>query len=197
MKLETAYNALKAYDIDDSLEFNIVCKLLKLKNINSYEDLGLKYNKKSRPATKAGLIGAIETLQILDQVEWRIYRQRVMKSYVNLVVGGKHMNITLAEAYTALKPLDRDGFIELSIIESKNNEGFSINDLNNCNSSIKKFEQNKLENCSISEYVEYRNEVMKAFVDKVGEIYKDEAKVVIMSLLQQQELRYERERSLF
>lgn len=84
--LESEFNRLKAYDPSDSIELYISSKLLGLKNIKSYDDIGLKYNRFSdRKPINSDLIGSIESLYTDSIEEWLEHREKVITTYVSLI----------------------------------------------------------------------------------------------------------------
>lgn len=85
-ELETNFNRLKAYDPNDSIELYISSKLLGVKNIKSYDDIGLKYNRfNDRKPINSDLIGSLESLYTNSMEEWLEHRQKVMTTYVSLI----------------------------------------------------------------------------------------------------------------
>lgn len=84
--LEAVFQRLKAYDSNDKIELYISAKILRLKGIKTYDELGLKYNRyNNREATNGELLGAMETLYTNSIEEWLEHRQKVMTTYVKLI----------------------------------------------------------------------------------------------------------------
>lgn len=117
------------------------------------------------------------------------------------------MNLSLNEAYKALKVLDRSGEVEAGAI--LHITGDNITDYNSNNDfykgqqqfhpSIRRYEDYMLNagEWTIGDYMDYRKSVMTEVVDKIGMIYSSEAKVIITSLIREQQLEMERGLSLW